>query len=291
MSLKTKRGQLVVFPAWLPHEVTAHHGSRARVVISFNAWVESPSNEGQREHDVLRSLPTAVVEQQRQESVNIMRLSESSGVDTDQAPSPSVQDVALLLWPTQLVEFRLETGCKDTAPTLGAETLESLMSHCSKGCSDPHKLGASEFWNAVRGWMRRAIDDSSSNATRFNSELLWALSWSGDRDVQGEKALGFRKFLSKRSPRMVCTLLLAIDADGSIVPYSATSGTIGDIIHSDPRPGTLGDELRVDQGGFELHWRGQSGLACVFPAYMATAARFNPGSVGQRTGLAIFLSV
>lgn len=38
--LTHRAGQLVIFPSWLMHEVLPYLGSRERIVVAFNAWLE-----------------------------------------------------------------------------------------------------------------------------------------------------------------------------------------------------------------------------------------------------------
>lgn len=38
--LSHQAGQLVIFPSWLLHEVLPYQGTRERVVVAFNAWLE-----------------------------------------------------------------------------------------------------------------------------------------------------------------------------------------------------------------------------------------------------------
>jgi uncharacterized protein (TIGR02466 family) len=42
-SFKLQPGDLVIFPSWLQHQVTPHHGPSERITVAFNAWFRQSS--------------------------------------------------------------------------------------------------------------------------------------------------------------------------------------------------------------------------------------------------------
>ena len=44
-----RRGQLVMFPSYLRHEIYPYVGERPRIVVAFNCWI---NRQGQRPHSV-----------------------------------------------------------------------------------------------------------------------------------------------------------------------------------------------------------------------------------------------